>query len=71
MWTTVGNNFRNKLKYPTVVAAGGTVRGLVSATSNLIKNFNWTEAGFLYTDVDSNDAGTLLNRLILNKNTQK
>jgi hypothetical protein len=61
LWTTVSNDLRNKVKYPTVIAAGGTVRGLVLSVGNVLRQFNWTEAGFLYTDVDANDAGILIN----------
>jgi hypothetical protein len=54
--STVSADFNNRIKYPTVVGSGGTVIGLVSSTSNVLRQFNWTQVGFLYTDIDSRES---------------
>jgi hypothetical protein len=44
------------LKYPTILNGAGSVNGLVTSTANVLRQFNWTEAGFVYTDIDNNNA---------------
>jgi hypothetical protein len=59
LWSTVGAGFLDRVKYPTSVGSAGTVLGLVSSTANTLKQFNWTEVGFMYTDIDPREAENL------------
>lgn len=56
LWSTVNADFINRIKYPTVISAAGTVSGLVTATINVLKQYNWTQIAFLYTREDGNMA---------------
>ncbi|KAI6170893.1 Guanylate cyclase [Aphelenchoides bicaudatus] len=51
LWSTMNYDFINRKKYPTSVSAAGTVGGLLTATTNVLKQYNWTQIGFLYTAV--------------------
>lgn len=55
-WTTSGPDFRDKVKYPTAMSAAGSINGLVSSTSNVIRHYNWTQLAFLYTDIENDYA---------------
>ncbi|KAI6177871.1 Guanylate cyclase [Aphelenchoides bicaudatus] len=50
LWSTMNSEFLNRKKYPTSVSAAGTVTGLLIATANVLKKYNWTQVGFLYTE---------------------
>jgi hypothetical protein len=53
LWTTLRADFRNTIKYPTVFNAAGTLNGLVTATANVLNQYNWTEVGFVFSTTDT------------------
>lgn len=47
-WAPLSSDFRNRVRYSTIINSAGTVNGLVLASANVLEYFNWTEVGFLH-----------------------